>query len=67
MIVCHCQVVSDRDIRQAVDGGARTLASVCKSTGASQDCASCVFTVKAVMCEHKKAADSLLELEGAAS
>jgi bacterioferritin-associated ferredoxin len=67
MIVCHCRVVSDRDISQAISDGARTVASVCKRTGASQDCASCIFTVKALVCQHQEEANSLLEVEGAAS
>jgi bacterioferritin-associated ferredoxin len=67
MIVCHCRVVSDRDITQAITDGARTLASVCRKTGASQDCATCIFTVKALVCQHQEAADALLEVEGAAS
>jgi bacterioferritin-associated ferredoxin len=67
MIVCHCRVVTDGDISRAIDDGARTLASVCKKTGASQDCATCIFTVKAIVCQHQEAADALLEVEGAAS
>ncbi|GMA40437.1 (2Fe-2S)-binding protein [Mobilicoccus caccae] len=49
MIVCHCEVVSDRDIRAAVDGSAHTLAQVCRSTGAGTDCGGCVFGVRAVI------------------
>ena len=67
MIVCHCRVVSDRDITQAILDGARTVGSVCRQTGASQDCATCIFTVKALVCQHQEAADALLEVEGAAS
>ena len=55
MIVCHCRVVSDRDVAAAVDAGARTLGSVCQSTGAGQDCGSCIFAVKAAVsgaCQH---------------
>jgi bacterioferritin-associated ferredoxin len=67
VIVCHCRVVSDRDVARAVGEGARSLASVCKKTGAAQDCATCIFTVKALVCQHQEAADALLEVEGAAS
>ncbi len=52
MIVCHCRVVSDRDIRAAVDAGARTLAQLCRETGAGTECGGCVFTVKRLVCEH---------------
>ena len=33
MIVCHCEVVSDRAVAAAYESGARTLAEVCKGTG----------------------------------
>ncbi len=56
MIVCHCHVVSDRVVAAAVDAGARTLAGVCRSTGAGKDCGACVFSLKRVLCEHQRQA-----------
>jgi len=68
VIVCHCQVVSDRDVARAVDAGARSVSAVCRSTGAGQDCGSCVFTLKTLVCQHQEVSrSSLLEVEGAAS
>lgn len=64
MIVCHCEVVNDTAIRSAVDAGARTLAEVCRSTGAGRDCGTCVFSVKAILCDHATTSarrDSLME------
>ena len=52
MIVCHCRVVTDRAVAAAVREGARSLAGVCRSTGAGQDCGACVFSVKRLVCEH---------------
>lgn len=52
MIVCHCRVVTDRAVAVAVAEGARSLAAVCRSTGAGQDCGSCVFSLKRLVCEH---------------
>lgn len=52
MIFCHCAVVGDREVAQAVRAGARTVAQVCKATGAGQQCGSCVFSVRRVLCEH---------------
>ena len=52
MIVCHCNVVNDRAVTEAIDAGARTLAGVCAATGAGRDCGSCVFSLKALLCEH---------------
>jgi bacterioferritin-associated ferredoxin len=52
VIVCHCRVVTDRAVTAAVAAGAGSLAGVCRSTGAGQDCGSCVFAVRRLMCEH---------------
>ena len=52
MIVCHCHVVNDAAIRDAVDAGARSLGSVCRTTGAGRDCGACVFSVRRLVCEH---------------
>ena len=52
MIVCHCSVVSDRDVRAAADAGARTTGEACRATGAGGACGSCVFSVKAVLDSH---------------
>ena len=49
MILCHCYVVSDKAVSAAVDQGARTLAGVCRSTGAGRDCGTCVLSVKHAM------------------
>jgi bacterioferritin-associated ferredoxin len=67
VIVCHCRVVTDRAIDSAVSEGARTVAAVCRSTGAGQDCGSCIFTVKARVCQHQEVEAAVLEVEGAAS
>jgi bacterioferritin-associated ferredoxin len=52
VIVCHCNVVSDRDLVDALDDGARTLGDACRRTGAAQQCGTCVFSVRKVLCEH---------------
>jgi bacterioferritin-associated ferredoxin len=52
VIVCHCNDVSDFTVVGALDDGARTLAEVCSRTGAAQQCGSCVFSVRRVLCEH---------------
>jgi len=56
MIVCHCNVVNDRTVTEAIDAGARTLAGLCAATGAARNCGSCVFSVKRLLCEHEPAA-----------
>jgi bacterioferritin-associated ferredoxin len=74
VIVCHCRVVTDRAVSAAVRDGARSLAAVCRSTGAGQDCGSCVFSLKRLVCEHgtslvpvSSTAPVLSEVEVAAS
>lgn len=67
MIVCHCHVVNDRVIRDAVESGARSLSDVCRATGAGRDCGACIFSVKRVTCEHVQQVDVSREVAGAAS
>lgn len=68
MIVCHCEVVNDKQITHALEQGARTVAQVCGATGAGRNCGSCVFTVKRLLCEHHgDAAATVAEEHGAAS
>ncbi len=52
MIFCHCAVVSDRAVATAVEAGARTVAQVCRATGAGRECGSCVFAVRNLICQH---------------
>ena len=68
MIVCHCHVVNDAAIADALGSGARTLSEVCRSTGAGRDCGACVFSVRRLVCEHEapRAAEDL-ELRDEAS
>jgi bacterioferritin-associated ferredoxin len=67
VIVCQCRVVSDRAVEAAVADGARTVAAVCRSTGAATDCGSCIFSVKALVCQHRQDEIEVLEADGAAS
>ena len=53
MIFCHCAVVGDREVSAAIDAGASTVASVCKATGAGQQCGTCIFSVRRVLCDHQ--------------
>ena len=55
MIVCHCGVVSSSDIAAAVEAGAGSVSDVCRRTGAAQNCGTCVFSVRQVVCQHEVA------------
>lgn len=68
MIVCHCEVVSDRDITDAINNRASSVAQICTATGAGRGCGGCVFTLKRLLCEHEaRSAEPFLEVERAAS
>lgn len=67
MIVCQCKVVTDRDVHAALADGARSVGAVCRSTGAAQDCGSCIFTVRSLVCDHLVQEHRALEADGAAS
>ena len=79
MIVCHCRVVTDRAVADAVRAGARSVGAACRATGAGQDCGGCVFSMKRLVCEHGNVlvpsgtgpadivTDPLMEAESAAS
>lgn len=68
MIVCHCAVVSDRDIKASIEDGARCLIEVCEATGAGQTCGGCTFSIKRLLCQDGavNAAPLVLEVAGAA-
>ena len=38
MYVCVCQAVTDRQIREAAQGGARTLKDLRRDLGVTRDC-----------------------------
>ncbi|MGH3366728.1 MAG: (2Fe-2S)-binding protein [Nocardioidaceae bacterium] len=52
MIVCQCQVVSDRTLTAAIQQGACSLAQLCASTNAGRSCGGCLFSLKRLLCEH---------------
>jgi bacterioferritin-associated ferredoxin len=69
VIVCHCKVVSDRDVAAAIADGARTVRQICGASGAGTDCGGCVFSLKRLLCEHGAvlgAVSLVPEAEGAA-
>jgi bacterioferritin-associated ferredoxin len=52
LIVCHCEVVNDRAVVEAIEAGSRTLSGVCRATGAGKNCGMCVFSLKRLLCQH---------------
>jgi len=52
VIVCHCLVVRDTDLRACALAGARTVGEVLRATGAGSACGGCSVAVR----QHVKAA-----------
>lgn len=59
MIVCHCQAVNDRTIREAVRRGAGSPRAVAKACGAGAGCGGCRSAVERIIeCEEKQDGES---------
>ena len=41
MYVCVCNAITDSDIRQAVEGGVRSIRQLSRATGCSNGCGCC--------------------------
>jgi bacterioferritin-associated ferredoxin len=52
VLVCHCAVVTDRDVVASISAGARTVAEIARATSAGRRCGGCVPTLRALACEH---------------
>lgn len=67
MIVCHCEVLTDRDVADAIQDGACSIAKVCAATGAGRNCGGCVLTLKRLLCQHDPiSSESILGVDRAA-
>ena len=51
MLVCHCNVVCDSEIRTAVRRGAASRGAVARACGAGTDCGGCRATVDQIIAE----------------
>ncbi|WP_425308136.1 (2Fe-2S)-binding protein [Ammonicoccus fulvus] len=52
MIVCHCEVVSDRQIRKAIGNGAACPGAIGLATGAGTQCGNCVPSIVALLAQY---------------
>jgi bacterioferritin-associated ferredoxin len=57
VIVCHCRVVTDREVVAAADAGARDVADVADICGAGSDCHGCHDRIDALLASVKRAVD----------
>jgi bacterioferritin-associated ferredoxin len=62
MIVCVCKAVSDRQIRSAVKGGARSLRDLTRDLGVGTCCGKCLPEAKAALSACLDDRDSLRTL-----
>ena len=51
MYVCVCHAVTDRQIREAAEGGARTLRDLRRDLGVTRDCGRCASCAR--QCLHE--------------
>lgn len=51
MYVCVCQAVTDRQIREAAAGGARTLKDLRRDLGVTRDCGRCACCARECLAE----------------
>lgn len=49
MYVCVCQAVTDRQIREAAQDGARTLKDLRRDLGVTRDCGRCASCARACL------------------
>ncbi len=49
MLLCHCRVVSDREIRTAIDCGACDLQDVGRECGAGTGCGGCLPAIRRML------------------
>jgi bacterioferritin-associated ferredoxin len=65
VIVCHCQVVSDRDVVAAAQAGARDIADVADVCGAGSQCHGCHDRIDALLASMDRAVDQRMVLQEA--
>lgn len=56
MVVCLCQGVSDRQVREVVATGATTRKKVTRACGAGAGCGGCHESIREIIGEHRAAA-----------
>jgi bacterioferritin-associated ferredoxin len=52
MILCHCAVVSDREVRDAIAAGATDVCALAEVCGTSRACGGCLPAVRTELQRH---------------
>lgn len=58
MVVCLCQGVAEKDVREAIADGATTRKKVTRACGAGAGCGGCHQSIREIIDEHRAAARS---------
>ena len=62
MYVCGCRAVTDREVHEAVQAGARSAAEVAERCGAGSRCGNCLDLVLAVVEASRPMSERLVAL-----
>jgi len=54
VIVCLCEAMNDRAIREAIRDGSETLRELRRNTGAGSQCGSCTHDLKKMIAEWQE-------------
>ena len=52
MILCHCAVVSDREVRAAIANGATNVCALAEACGTSKACGGCLPAIRDELRRH---------------
>ena len=63
MIVCVCNNISDREIRQAVDLGLSSMAELSRDLGVGTCCGKCTSCARKVLHDHLETTSTLRATE----
>ena len=55
MYVCVCRAVTDKQVKAAIEAGARTVGDVTKACCAGDDCGSCHHVIEGMIEEAREA------------
>jgi len=61
MIVCSCNVLSDRDIRNIAAGRVLTVARIYDGLGCRPQCGTCARTIRAIIRETGVGSEALVQ------
>lgn len=61
MIVCHCAVVTDHEVRAAIHAGATDVCALAEACGTSRACGGCLPAIRSELAAHGLPTDDSLE------